>query len=502
MKKIISLLLVCCFVLAAFIGCAKKPNDKPGDETTVPQGSGEETTAEPAEKHFYDDLDYDGADFKIACRGGAYENYVVGTEGGDAVWGSIYDTNGRVKTALNLNAEYVFGATDQSTFIKNAINESTTDGVYDLIMPDQYYGTTYAAEGAYRNVLRLDEQKSYLDLNTPCWYKEYLDNITLGKDSLFFVGGDLSPTILAWSSCSFVNINLYEDVFGDIDPFLTDVEEGKWTVDMLMEKCKTVYLDLDQDDRCTLDDRIGACTSSGQSAVFALVAAGMRFVDKNAQDGSLEFVIASERNDKIAELLSKLYADTTGFVTYEFSSRPNGNKETFADGRALFMNEYFLYALDGIIREMEDEYVIIPRPKADEQEASYHTSMQDSFFLYAIPTTITEERAMTATAYLQTACELFGEYVIPSFYETTLKTKYVSDKIDFERAGRLVDMVKDSITSDIAVVYTASLNKLPDVVGNLIQGKSGRSLSSMIAMQIAPFRIALETLEQKLTEHS
>ena len=469
MKKIISLLLAFCFIFAVAAGCSKEPA-KPDDNTTA--GSGGDSTTAPVEKPWYDGLNYDGMDMLIACRGQSYSEYVIGNENsGDVAWDAVYDTNERINGTLKINREFALGSNDASEFINTAIKESTNDGIYEMIMCDQYYGTAFAAQNAYQDVNELSCEKSYLDLSKPCWYQDYNDNITIGAKKLFFLGGDISPTILAWAACTFMNWNLYEDVFGEPEEILDAVEAGQWDIDMLREKDIAVYLDLNQNDKVDLDDRIGSATSAGQSAAFAAISAGMTFSKKNAE-GLYDLTIDTDFNNSIFEKVFELYRETQGFITYDFGANSNGNINTFSDGRMLFMNEYFLYAFRDGCREMEDDYVIIPRPKFDENQPNYLSALQDSLYIYTIPTTADLNKHEAISAYLQLGCEFFSEYVITAMYDTALKVKNVSDKVDMDRAGKIIDLVRAGITSDFAVVYQSTIGGMANMVGALIT--SGR----------------------------
>ncbi|MBQ0101886.1 MAG: hypothetical protein KBT31_03720, partial [Firmicutes bacterium] len=442
---------------------------------------------------WYVDLDYQGLDLAIACRGQAYDDYVIGRENsGDIVWDSIFDTNERINGAINVNREFIFGSSNSADFIAQAINESRNDGIYDMIMCDQFHGTAYAADGAYLNVLGLDTEKNFIDITQPYWYGDYMKNVTMGTKTLYFLGGDISPTILGWAACSFMNLNLYEDLFNDIDAFLDEVEAGNWDIDMLREKDTAAYLDLNQNDKVDLDDRLGSATSKGQSAVFAAISAGMTFSQRNSE-GLYDLTIDTEENNRIFEKVYDMYVETLGFFRYDFSATPNGNIDTFSAGRMLFMNEYFLYAFKETLREMEDDYVIIPGPKCDENQEKYLSAMQDSFFLYTIPTAVATDKLEAISAYLQVGCELFSENVITAMYENALKVKHVSDKVDMEKAGRIIDLVRAGITSDFAVVYTKSMNGMANMVGQLVDA-GRREWHVAVGMQKKMYETFLEDL--------
>lgn len=499
MKKIIALILALTFVFAIAVGCSKDPS-KPNDDTTKSQG-GDETTA-PVEKAWYDELNYDGLDIDIAYQPGEYEPYILGEDGGDIAWAEVYKTNEKVAGKLGVNLNFIPYEGGQETNIKTVYTEiQRGDCPVEICMPDQYYGVCYVTDKVYYNVKDLDIEHNWLNLDADCWYKDYHQNLNPNPNALYFLAGDLSPTILAWCSCSFVNIDLYNNLFGDdeaINEFLDTVEEGHWTIDKCIELCKKAYLDINSDQKVDLGDRLGACTSSGQSGMWASIAAGMTF-SRRLGDGSFELELATERNDTIYKKVYELYNKTEGFITYSYSATPYGNQDTFIDGRALLMNEYLLYAFRPAIREMTDSFVIIPRPKADEEVPQYVSSIQDGLKLYSVPVTVSVTDLEAITAYLQLSCEDYNEYVIPRIYETSLKVKYASEKVDPKQVSDLIDLVRSGITADFAVVYNHKLNGIAGLTGSMIENKVPE-WNSRVSMQMSQYKTRLKTLLDAFSE--
>ena len=494
MKKLIALLLAVAFVFAVAVGCS---NNNPGktDDTTGGKNTGDDTTA-PAVKPWYDGLNFDGEDIVVGVQGGYYDDYIFGIEGGDIAWASIYEANETVPGSLGLKLEINTYTDSQSQSILDMFNEiQKGDCPDDVVLPDQYFGVCYVVNNAYQNVRALDTENNWLNLNADCWYKDYHKNLAADSDkALYFLAGDLSPTILAWCACSFVNIDLYNNIFGDdeaINDFLDLVEEGKWTIEQCAELCKKAFVDLNSNQKVDLEDQLGASTSQGQSASFAALAAGMVFSRKVGD--AYEIDCATERNNDIYKKIYELYTKTEGFLTYDYGVTPDGNIDTFVDGRQLMMNEYFLYAFRPQIRDMEDSYVIVPRPKADEQQEKYLSSMQDGLKLYSIPATAPASKLEAITAYLQRSCEVYNEKVIPAMYETSLKIKYASEKIDPDQVSRLIDLVRSGIYSDFAAVYNHALNNIVDLVGGLTMSKAP-DWNARISIQLGQYKTRLKTL--------
>ena len=95
----------------------------------------------------------------------------------------------------------------------------------------------------------------------------------------------------------------------------------------------------------------------------------------------------------------------------------------FMSGRALF-NTNFLSATDNF-RDMADDFGIVPMPKYDKAQDSYHTRIGTSTSMFFIPKTVSDAGTVGAV------CEALGYYgmtdVVPTWYEIALKEKYTRD---------------------------------------------------------------------------
>ena len=502
MKKYIALFLAVLFVLSAVIGCSKPNNDKPSGTTASGDQPGDDTSGEITTAAdttpFYIDLDYDGTDILIACRD-EYNNFVIGEDTGDIFFQSIYDVNQMVEDHLGVNMEFEFGSKDTAVFIQQTAKLILgNDCPYDIVLPDQFYGSAYIPQNAFLDAAHLNTEKNYINLEKDCWYHYYIDNMKINKDQTFFLSGALSPSILAWTGCTFVNIKMYNDLFGDtINEFLNDVEAGKWTVDLMREKCEAAYVDVNNNSHVDKDDVLGGAVTAGQSAVFASVAAGMKF-SRTLADGSIIIAGDEEISLKAFEKTHDLYSDTLGFYPFQFTGLTGLlDAQKFADDTCLFVPEYIIYAFWDDLRNMSSSYVIIPRPKADEQQEQYISCTQDCFFLYTIPTSTPNDKLECISAVIETMCELYDEKVMPNMYDISLKVKFAPEEIDQEQTARLLDIIKNNITSDFTVTFTSSINNYPNMVGSYIGG--GRDAwSRMFGMQKKSIQLRLDALLEKL----
>ena len=142
---------------------------------------------------------------------------------------------------------------------------------------------------------------------------------------------------------------------------------------------------------------------------------------------------------------------------------------------------------------MSDPYAIIPRPKADEQQESYKTPMQDPLYLYTCLNDISPETLEVVTAFFEAQCRENSKTVFPEIYDTALKVKYVSDEVDSEAASRMIDLIYNTMFADFAVVYDKALSRYADTVGHMIEGRYDGFASHYAGLQ-STAEYALEEL--------
>jgi len=476
MKKIFAILITLVMLLSVFVACTETDNP-PVDGTTGPS-NGTDTKTESDD--LLPELDFDGTKITIALRD-RYTEYYLGEDGGDVIWASVYRANQSVDDRIGITREYVPTTDDSSA---HALQMVTTvlsgDCPYDVILVDQFYGCSYALEGAFAN-LKDPAYSKYLNFEADHWYGNYMSNITLSEDTLYFLGGDASPTMLAWSTCTFYNWDMYNDNFGDPQELYDLVDNGEWTIDKLTEYSTTIYQDIDGSETANQRDRLGFAVCRGQSALFAAQCAGFVFSVRN-DDGTFQLDVVNEKNQEIFEKIFNLYNNTVGAYVYDYNLVGlEASQDIFGNGNALFINEYFLRAWSPQLREMKNAFGIIPRPKLDEEQENYITVMQDPLMLYTVPVTLSLDKADAVSAFLEAQSIENHKTVFPAMYDTALKVKFQSDKIDAETASRMIDLIYSNMTTDFVVVNNVVLNNITNVLYYIVESGVDTFASSMAA---------------------
>ena len=114
----------------------------------------------------------------------------------------------------------------------------------------------------------------------------------------------------------------------------------------------------------------------------------------------------------------------------------------FADGQLLFRaGEHLCFPH---LRDTELNYGILPLPKYDEAQESYHTPVGSWDGAYVCVPKSTENEERTSTIIERTAY-ISSQIVTPAYYERTLEGKYIRDEdsydmISIEIKNRMYDI--------------------------------------------------------------
>ena len=123
----------------------------------------------------------------------------------------------------------------------------------------------------------------------------------------------------------------------------------------------------------------------------------------------------------------------------------------FANGTNLFLVERMGFAEKETLRNMQDDYGLLPYPKYNEEQKEYHSFSSTSFATVGIPV-INQSTEMVA-AVLEAMASYSYRETKPLYLDTVLKGQYMSDA----DSRRMVDIVVDGITIDSAWIYYNTL---------------------------------------------
>lgn len=439
MKRFISafLLLASLYSLSA-CGGDSAPSDavKEPDKTSVDT---EAATTGLADVYGIAPADFGGEEFTLITGEHAEYEYMVEKESGDIVEDAVYLRNRAVEELLNIK----FSFTSQPNWAGNAPYYTTIqndimagDCSYDIINGLNVYTTTRIFENLF---LSLDEIET-INFDHPWWVTGLpLD----GSDTVPFAFTDASLSLHKDLYVLFFNKSIIDE--NHLESPYELVNNGTWTIDAFMRIAREGTKDLNGDGKIEEEaDQIAYLAKHASNRSFMTSTETSVFT--TAPDGTPTLEGLSERIVNVYESMKPFLSDRTlTFVTTEpdmiLLAKP------FIDERVMFMSNC-LIAVEGM-RNMTDDYGIVPFPKYDESQDSYHTQIATSTSAIYLPVTSPDaERTGTVL-------EALGFYswrdVVPTYYEMALGVKYARDT----EVKQMIDLIRSSATTNIDFAYGA-----------------------------------------------
>jgi len=500
MKRIVSLLLLLLMVLPLAAACSE--NTDTADETdTKAEEVTEETTTEITETDrsqmkdtLPEDLDFGGESVRILARDDGLRlalDIFAAEDTGDIVETSIYKRNLAIEERLNVKLEPVFvsmdihgGALNGATAIPEVIRRSVLAGSddYDIAANHMTQLTTLIIENMYVNLLDLD----YLDFTQPWWASDFMDEITM-NGQCYVMAGEASLTMIQSMYLLFYNKNLYINYFSeDINE---TVMSGNWTLDKLTGYSAMAYADLNGDSITDKDDQYGY-SSTTMRLVDTLLGGANIPLSVRGSDGNPEYAI--EDNPRVFEFIEKAHALVMNDnITWDVANSSEGETEMlnkFAEGKVMFI-PYTPMGAD-YLREMDDDFGVLPVPKLNDEQEKYTTYVHNGFSAFAILTTCKNPNMAAAV------CEAMGaenyRNVTAAYYEVALKVKYSRDDI----SSQMLDMIRDSIRFDFAYINDGYLGEPMGQFRNLVINGPGTAASALMS-KMAACQSKLDALLEK-----
>jgi hypothetical protein len=178
---------------------------------------------------------------------------------------------------------------------------------------------------------------------------------------------------------------------------------------------------------------------------------------------------------------------------YGLDDEQNDIREMFANGYAAMSTVRILELEAGSIRNMEQEFGVVPMPKFDENQKEYRTLLHDQFTVMCIPTTVKGEELDMVSAVMESLASFSYKTVRPAYYETTLRTKIAQDP----QSAEMFDIIIDNIYIDAGIIYTATLSSFHDKFRQ-IMGSGKNTVTSQYKAVARSAEKALERMVIKL----
>ena len=436
MKKLWIWLLLGSMLLACLAACAQGQDVGEDGQTTASQGTG------PVEEQTYwlnpeldtEKLSVSLKDKEIVIL--AYNQYDVSPEenSSDPLEDAVYRRDDMLEKELGIefNCAYQPDLNLIATAVKNDVTAGT--GEYHIVYQHMIDAARGLAPGGYLYDL---SELEYVDFDKAWWDQDCKNGFVIG-DSMMMVCGDLLPSTMLITASVLFNKNLFEENGWEL-PY-DDARQGTWTLDDMLALTKDQTKDLDGDGKIIYTDDFYGVTAWAADADFNLYFGTGATMFSYDEDHVPYFDPNTDRlqqiYDKIYELLIVQNAFHVIWAQYEKDpSMYTATIDVFRDSRALFFPTYLSTTTS--LRDMVDDYGILPNPKYDEKQTDYLGFVNGSASIACVPSSLDEENLAIAGYMLEALASSSYTMTTDTLYDVVAKSKNARDP----ESAEMVDII-------------------------------------------------------------
>ncbi len=433
LKQLILWLCILCLLLPL---TACKKDEQGSTETEAPVDGTEQVEQKGNYEENAPDRDWNNAEFKILCTLQT-EQFFKDTSTIDSLRAAVYDRNTAVEELFGVTIEYTAidgnGANETgfATTVRTACLSGGQD-VFDLVIPQSYYGVAMGLEGLYYNF----NNSEYLNLEESWYYQSINEQCEVYGQTYFLASAFLMDKLCA-AETVYYNVDIGDNYGIDEKDLYQQVIDGKWTVEALRG-----YAARTQD-----DPDVKGVVSSSHGIRGMMIGCDTPFVSRDS-DGNLQMSYYTHHLTDVFDKVYSFFNDNTFVEAKDLDA----NLKDFPDGRAMFALTYIHSMMETNNLDAEVDYMILPMPKFDETQESYITDVQ-RWELVSVPISADAERACIV---LDALSYYTDSEVIPLYWDSLLGLRFSRD----ERAGEIVQLIRDSIYFDFTAIFQLETKKI------------------------------------------
>ena len=446
-----------------------------------------ETTADPnlrinAKDNLPSDLNYDNAVVRVLAMEelAKYDVWGEGEESADIIYDAVYNRNVAVEERLNIQLQPDIQAIKWQAYaamVRNLVQGG--DDTYDFMF---IMGNASIQSGNDTQFMDLSDN-TYIDFDQPWWWSEAMDELSLDGETYRYLVGDISLSHYMMSGATLFNKALYENVLGDPEELYKLVLDGGWTLDTLREYCTAAYQDVNGDGALNSGDIYGSIIGNPEILKQMEYATDLQRYTRD-EKGWIQLAYDEERAIELTEKLCALLYETTGI---EYRSDYT-NSALFAQRNMVFFLERLRVATGDQIRNMEDDYGIIPLPKMDDKQQEYRALIHNNSEFIVIPKTA-KDPSMSG-AVIEALCAESYRSVVEVFYESALKLKYSRDAY----SGQCIDLIASSARKNVLYEYNGTFG-CGNLITDLVKQNSTNFASSYASSKTITGKIIQKFME-------
>lgn len=416
------------FQVLIFLSCSDNiPAENLGDTDAAATEAAE---TKPQLTDDLPDLDFGGYSFSILAADEYGGLSFVPELNGEVLNDAIYTSTRKVEDRFNvILTEEPMKFWEQDKIVKAYVLSGDT--AYTAVTMHDRYAYAAVTEGYFHSIGNLH----YIDLSKEYWGGAFSRQFSIAGN-LYFAFSSFNLSSHEHAHALFFNKRIRND-FSLPDPY-SMVTGGNWTYDQFSKMCVDVTSDVNGDGLFAEGDRFGLVSYNKMLSPAFWIAEGELTVRKDENDIPFFALPGNERFISILENLHTLCYGTEAFLNDDDTS-----SDQFIAGQVLFRP--MIVSGASSLRDMADDFGILPLPKYDEEQKNYFSRTLDCMFTM-IPVSI-NDMELTGCI-LEGLCSSAYTYIIPEYYEKCLKVKYIRD----DESAEVIDLIFKGRTFDIGEV--------------------------------------------------
>ena len=451
LKLWITWICVLAMLVTMLAACGTNGGDEANGSSTSPSGAqgneedtGNGTNTPPVFDYETGDrldptLNYENEDFQIfTWNTQQVTEWVEETsETASQVERTLYEHLENAKDRLNLNItirEEPGRYAQMDSYLDTLTNLTSTGLDPDLVCQYSLTASKGMIRGLYGNLL----ETAYLDFDAPWWNESLVEGNTI-NGNLYYITGDLTPTII---------YNMYAVIFNktllnqyDIEAPYDLVRTGNWTLEALLELIRGTAVNPNAD---------GIYTGSSENVMYGLniqklsvdafqSGFGITALERNA-DGQWQLTqeFSGSRAVDIVDTLRTLVYDNED-VFYDKESQYAEN--IFKDEKTIFDVDT-LGMVDRVLSDKDMQIGVAPVPKYDAIQRDYATRLSVMISMFSITKGCKDPDRSSAV--LEAMGSDGYHEVTPVVFEDTFGLQYANAPDDAE----MYILIRDSIVYD------------------------------------------------------
>ena len=424
-KRILIYSLCTIMLLSLLTGCVDHPQEQ---ESTTPEDEAETWISAELDPS----VDLNGTEFTIL--GSNINDLGPEENSSDPLEDAVYRRNDALQKNLGVTLNLIQNPDYTSLSENIKMDVSAGAGEYGLAYHHMVDSATNLALGG--NLYTLTDL-DYVDFDQPWWDQDCKNGFMFG-DSMFLVCGDLLPSTMLVSATIIFNKNLFDERGWEY-PY-DDAREGTWTLDDMLELTKDQNKDLNGDGKINYTEDFYGLTGwsldCDYNFYFGSGCTMFTFDDQHLPKYQANTDRLQEVYEKIYELIITQQAFHVKVVEYlNNTTLDAAPRDIFKQGRALFFAGYLGAAVN--MRDMENDFGILPQPKYDEKQTEYLSFVNGSACVAIVPKSLGEQD-LKVTGYMMEALASSSYYMVTdTLYDKVAKSKTARDP----ESAEMIDII-------------------------------------------------------------